>query len=843
MKKVICQQKTDGTITVFLSLILLIILSLLFTIIEGARVSTARVYADRALTTAMDSVLAEYYGPLWDEYHILGYDMGEGTDARRSEQIAAKISDYMSYTLSPNEQMNRAFSENSLDLFDISDESIAVSNEAVLMDYDGVLMINEAVEYMKYCETGEGLEKLLGKMNVLKTPEKVSYLMEEKQKAEEQLIGIDDGILELMELLDGIATGKNGLKLTKNGSLKTTSFFIKQVCYEEVTQDNVGINQEDVFKAQKNQYVNPDNIFNHMEYIFDHMEETQQSIDMAELSIEQTRGQIAAIQASMASLSSGESSRDNKRQMRLLESRIQEVEVYIRSQQSFIERQKILLEEYIGNLRDEEGQISKLVAEIKPLISKAVNCIDEIIMKTDAAKPLLNRYEEILLQGKDMIGAEVYDGLNQNLIEIKKYIDTNNNNYDLEDMKVILQENLLIINRTEKVLQLAETEFSARLYPDSRRTFQNAQNILKGYRIKELTLDYSTIVLEKTNQDSPIDAAGKLLKNGITDLVIDHKDISVSEISTTEALPSDIAALSEDESDFLSGINSFFNHAVLGGENKGLGNIFGSFGDGTQITSLLGAGINKVAEIYLYQEYLNEHFVTYQAKEAVSKTQKPSVLTYEQEYLLAGKTSDQDNLASVITRVVFVRTIFDFVSIIGDKETREEAKLVAASLVGFTGLPILVSITQVMILLIWSFAEALLDTCGLLMGKEIPILKKTISMEFPELFLINREYLQQKAEKITNTKELSFSYQDYLKVFLLMESKRELAYRSMDLMQENIRLRYNEDDFQINNCLFGFNAEADFRIEDKFTAFSFVQRHLKGNPKGFRFYTKATYSY
>ena len=64
--------KEEGTITVFLSLILLLILSLLFTMIEGARVNTAKVFAERALTAAMDSTLAEYYGPLWEEYHIFG---------------------------------------------------------------------------------------------------------------------------------------------------------------------------------------------------------------------------------------------------------------------------------------------------------------------------------------------------------------------------------------------------------------------------------------------------------------------------------------------------------------------------------------------------------------------------------------------------------------------------------------------------------------------------------------------------------------------------------------------------------------------------------------------------
>ncbi len=65
-------KKPEGSITVFLSLILLLILSLIMGIVEGARVNTARIFAARALTTAMDSVLAEFYDPLMEEYHLLG---------------------------------------------------------------------------------------------------------------------------------------------------------------------------------------------------------------------------------------------------------------------------------------------------------------------------------------------------------------------------------------------------------------------------------------------------------------------------------------------------------------------------------------------------------------------------------------------------------------------------------------------------------------------------------------------------------------------------------------------------------------------------------------------------
>ena len=888
MKKGIVQQKAEGSITVFLSLILLIILSLLFTIIEGARVSTAKVYAERALTTAMDSVLAEYYGPLWEEYHIFGYDTGEGVDTKQKEHIADKLSSYMSYTFTPDKDTDGFNSGKEIELYDISADNISIRSETKLVDYEGQLLINEAVEYMKYRETGGMIEQLLGKLSLLETPEKVSYLMEEKQKAEEELVEIDQGVLELMQLLDGIATNQNGIEITKAGALKTVDYFIKKIYYEEVTRETVGINQDTIFQSQVNHYVNPNSIFNKMERYFDSIEDAQSTIEEAKLSMEYTQGEIEELQVMLSMLGSvkkdpekgqekgqvkdqakdpeedqekeqekEQGKEQEKEQIEALKNSILEMEKNLSEEQRFIEDHNVILEEAILGLRSEEGRITELVNKIKPLIEKAIACIDQILLKTEVAKPLLNQYEELLSQGKDAMDAEIYEGLEEDLKELKKYIDTNNNSYDFAGMKIILHKDLSVLNMSKSMIQIAEADLSNKQYQSSREFFQKAQDIMESYQINGLTLDYSTLMLDKSNQESPLKAVSKLLQCGVTGLVLDPDNISDAKLSSDEALPSEVAALQDDDTNFLSELSSFFEKANIGGKNSGLGSLFGDFGDGTKIASAFGTSANKAAERYLYQEYLKEHFGSYQAEKAneiaiaknisndkaADKEQKPSVLAYEQEYLLAGKASDQENLASIISRIVLIRTIFDFVSILGDKAIREEAKLVAISLVGFTGLPILISVTQILILLGWAFAEALLDTSALMMGKEVPIIKKTISMEFPELFLINREYMQKKSAKMADTKELSFTYQDYIRVFLLMKKQKDLAYRSMDLMQENIRLRYGEETFQIKNCLFGYDAKADFIIENKFTGFSFVQKQLNGSTGNFHFSTRASYSY
>lgn len=67
-----------GEITVFLSLVLILILSLLTALLESASVQTAKNERQVALTLAMESVFAEYDKELWETYHIFAIDARYG---------------------------------------------------------------------------------------------------------------------------------------------------------------------------------------------------------------------------------------------------------------------------------------------------------------------------------------------------------------------------------------------------------------------------------------------------------------------------------------------------------------------------------------------------------------------------------------------------------------------------------------------------------------------------------------------------------------------------------------------------------------------------------------------
>ncbi len=751
----------------------------------------------------------------------------------------------MSCTLTPNRDL--AYSTDGLELYDTTIESLLVHKEASLTDYQGALFLNEAVEYMKYKEPGDGMEKLLGKMTLFEEPEKVSVLYEEKLKVEEELVAIDEGILQLMSLYDGIATSEKGLKVNKDGTLQTLTDYIKKICYGTVTAEAAGINNNDIFTAVAGNYLDPSAYFaetegrlNSLDGILLRLTVLDTEIAKTHMLLSEAGDILKGLKDTLAAV------KKDKTAAAEIRAQIEDCEAYIsglntrlgdmEAERTDCEQEKrICLEE----IRLYTKNLLLLVKALEPLILQADSVLDTILETSGKADPLIKGYEESVNNAKEELGEEVYTGLKEGLEELKRYQGTNLTGYDFWGMKSILSRNYATLTTVECLLTEAETSLEAMNYQTVRELFGRAETTLADYQIEGLTIDYSTLVIQKGNDFNAPGMIGDLIEGGLTGLVMDPAKISDSVI-TTGALPSDIASLSGHAgSDF--DFFGLFADLAIGGKNSGLGSLFQSFGEYDAAT-LLGDAANTALEHLLYQAYLQDHFYRFPYEGEDISGRKPSVLSYEQEYLLMGNASDKDNLSSMVTRIILLRTIFNFTSLLGDKARRDEARGIAASLVGFTGLPILVSVTQAILIVVLAFAEALVDTCALLLGREVPLIKKRVQLNFSELMSLQREFIKAKALGYPEeSKTPSLSYSDYLKIFLFIKHKTEISYRCMDLIQENIRIRY-EEPFSMQNCLFGFEADAVFHMKPKFTALGFVQKYINSTD-GFHYKVTAGYSY
>lgn len=786
----------------FLSITLLLILSFFFTIIEGARIYVARVYAERALSTAMDSVMAEYYGPLWKEYHIFGLDGSYGVADIDTDTISNKLEEYMSYTFYPTHNMNLSRDHKAIDFYDIYIDSLSIDNITLLTDYQGELYLDEAAQYMKYQELGDGFESLLNKTSLMESTSKVSMIYEEKLKVEEQLVDIDIGILTLMELLDGVRTGKRGLKVNKDGSIKTADYYIKQISFDEVTKEAVAINNELVFNELKESYWFPKEDFNKIEESFIQIEYINSKMGLIRQATERSEGNENL----------GEELEDLQGQKDKLLSAINK-------------RGKMIL-----------SNVRRLI----PLVDKANVEIDKIISKTIIAAPLLEDFEGTLDKEKDSLDPIVYDGLKDSLNELKRYcsIDTDGDNFLA--MKEILNNNKDILIQTEVILDDATYSLSKGRNNHGRSSFKKGLSELMGYQIQGLRIDYSSLVLENNGNTELLDKAYNSILGGITSLVIDPNKISDDKLQEG-ARPSDYYELLMDEEGFFTDFTEYMGNSE-GSSNLDLSQFFGDVGDTFKEASNNGTAINAVTKRLLFQEYIKEHFYSFPIKESKLQERKPTILEYEQEYLLGGMKSDKENINYIISKIMIIRMVGNLASILTNKSICNEAKAAAAAMVGFTGLPILVSITQALIILLWSFAEALVDTCALLRGKEVSLIKGNIEITLGDLMLLNRQLIEGKADRLGKAEGISVGYEGYISMLMIMKKQQDLIFRSFDLIEENLLTRYGNE-FSFKNCIYGLKSEAKIIIPPKFTSFKFLRDLLDSKGDGFQYDIVRSYSY
>ena len=141
--------KTKGSITVFLSMVLLVIVSLIAACLENARVQTASLHMERCLKGGMDAVLTEYYKPLYEDYRLFFMDKGIEADALEYRKIEKTLMQYLDTALSTTYEKNNC-KENGIDLYKIGLHSVQVDSVVRATDYEGNLVVDEVLQYMKY---------------------------------------------------------------------------------------------------------------------------------------------------------------------------------------------------------------------------------------------------------------------------------------------------------------------------------------------------------------------------------------------------------------------------------------------------------------------------------------------------------------------------------------------------------------------------------------------------------------------------------------------------------------------------------------------------------------------
>lgn len=824
------EYKAKGSITVFLTLILLIILSLVMTTIESLRAFNMGLYAERALYTAMDSVLAEYYYPLFKEYHVFGLDGGYGTSQILEDEIENKISEYMQYTFNPADNIgfgNFKPGIKNFDLYGINTKGVDIKAVKTLMDYKGELFTNQAVEYSKLRLASDGVEALLDKAGLLndtgiKEMTRTQDLLVDKMAVEESVSDMFSEINKLSEYIDGITINSKGPKANKNGDLQLKAYYVKKICNSRAKINNPYPANDWVSSSLKGDYINPGDL----------MDEGIEYLDLLFINHEDRR----KAEESLSELLANQSSIRNDSELRVHMYKIQET----RKDIDRYNEEEINL---MAKLNRHMNKTHEIVEKTIEVVDKAIKIVNKIIKKQEELEKQIDNYKDVLKASKASIKEDLYSSLWEDYLELEK-VKSNSlkgeNEYNFQRMLASLEKNKVLLGKVKEEISFKKTA-NKELWLEGKEKLKSGKTMFLAYSHRDLQLDYKN--LRKKEEDIELfNGANSLIGDGIMSLVAPDKDkISKKKLDTTKktSLPSYLYknkdySYRDISSDFkeLDSTNSF---GKFSGILEGLSAEFDS--EGFALSKA-----DDLARALLYQKYFFDHFARFGSK---SKVEMPTSLDYEIEYILQGKDSDYDNLKLLVSKLFALRMLGNTISVMTNSKSKNQARILATTLVGFMGIPVLITITKTIILFIWGFAESLVDVTCLLKDKAVALYKKfdDFSIDIKDLPFINRKTIQEKANKVKSKKSLlNLDYTDYLYILLILSNKEVKTYRALDLIQDNLQENY-EDSFLISNCIYGFQVKSDFSMKRKFISLPFVQKLVGGSNQEYIYKTVLEHSY
>lgn len=155
---------TKGYLTVYLSLSLVLILSFVLTLVEGARISTIRMETECVADIAMNSILAEFHRELLEQYDLLFVDMSYGTAAVSVGNTAEHLRHYMDKNFSIGEKNLFA----ARDFLALSTDRVTIPEYSLASDDEGDIMRRQALAYMKFSSAAGWLTKVTEDINIVK---------------------------------------------------------------------------------------------------------------------------------------------------------------------------------------------------------------------------------------------------------------------------------------------------------------------------------------------------------------------------------------------------------------------------------------------------------------------------------------------------------------------------------------------------------------------------------------------------------------------------------------------------------------------------------------------------
>lgn len=833
-------------ITVFLSMVLLLIFALVGTMIEGARISAAKAIIEQTLSLSMESILGEYSLPLMEEYHLFFLDTGYGKPEKEAQQIETKMKDYMEATFDSKAivpSFDLLTLSHNLDLYDIGVKENLMEKEVGVTDYECRPYLHEANAYMKYHLPFAVLEQDGEQYQVAKGTSGSAKIMEQKLEAEEEAAKLSEYVLGLVCNIEGIHVDKKGLHYTRDHLLEAEQDFVKRVCVGPITKEGVRISHSLVYRSVVPSYVKPVDLLNEIRAACQDIQKMQkeiQSLEAEKAGLEQKRDALQS--SASASVSQGRQKQNSKQAKAVEEARnkeLEQVSVQIQTVMTAMDTCRQTISTCLQAVATGQRELSQLSEGTRERIERCLLILPKIKEQQERAQRELEDYESELEQRKEDISTESYQSLKEEAAETEESIQ----NLGTRGTGVVSGQQLAMIQQeleydrelltwTNSVTGLVVSEREEDLAAMETAVVGLIPKIVT-YQTSSFVFDYSSLKVQE-EVDDPVRGFQKLMEKGVMSLVVDDVDaLSAKEITGEELPSSSLSQIPQETTE-------------VNGEVEDAKKSFGDIGEEGQENAKVSSA-EDLMETIVFQEYLLEQFGTYltradsveaKADQTPTSKEEKNVLDYELEYILCGNSKDTDNLGGTVNRILQTRMVMNLFYLFTDREKMSMAFMTAQALVGFTCMQPLIQLTKVLILLVWAYEEALVDVSALLDGKCVPLMKgkSSFKVQWKDLLSLNRTSIRSKSDTCVEKKPgIGYmDYMDYIKVLLFLTNQEEKSLRSLDLIQENCNLRY-ETELRIANCIFGYNEAGTFTVGPKFMRLPFITRLFGSGEDGYEY--------
>ena len=456
------KNSCNGTICVFLALVILLIMSLVLVFLESASHAASKSYAQMLLKTSTGSVLGEYYGPLFAEYGILAIDSGFDTKKSDSKELERRLLRYMDDNV-----------------WDYTCEDIRVTEMKKLLDENGTEFMSQAAEYEKYAAPEDVLDEITSRLKSLGDQKTITKVMEKRMDIEDELAIIDKKTLELMKLIDGVNLTM-GAKTSSLLGYEIEDWFIKKMFVGENTMTGTGINNPSVYARLKDRYADIVDLsstyrsalslyagkLKALSSDMDKLEAMQtqigvcnETIKALQKQIENTAKEIAALQTELANLEENVPDDDTEQkgkeeyeqEIADLYADIDEFNEQIAENERLIADTTDIIEELnekimerqleIGEIADSLRKVSDytytLLVEVESKLIRVCDIVDEIAEKQEKVKPLIDDFESVLRTVGPVLSDDFKQELEETLDFMKAYVGYGNNKVTTTDFDAI----------------------------------------------------------------------------------------------------------------------------------------------------------------------------------------------------------------------------------------------------------------------------------------------------------------------------------------------------------------------------------------------------------------------